>query len=29
MPEMCLKQPAFTYSSWRPFTKNTERIKKT
>ena len=22
MPEMHLKQPGFTYSAWRPFTKN-------
>ena len=28
MPEMCLKQPGFTYSAWGPFTKNTERIEK-
>ena len=28
MPEMHLRQPAFTYSAFRPFTKNKERIKK-
>ena len=28
MPEMHLKQPGFTYSSCRPFTKNKERTKK-
>ena len=28
MPEMHLKQPAFTYSACRPFTKNKERIQK-
>ena len=28
MPEMHLKQPRFTYSSWWPFTKNKERIQK-
>ena len=28
MPEMCLKQPRFTYSACGPFTKNKERIKK-
>ena len=28
MPEMHLKQPGFTYSDCRPFTKNKERIKK-
>ena len=28
MPEMHLKQPAFTYSACGPFTKNKERIKK-
>ena len=27
MPEMCLKQPGFTYSACGPFTKNKERIK--
>ena len=26
MPEMQLKQPGFTYSPCRPFTKNKERI---
>ena len=26
MPEMYLKQPGFTYSACRPFTKNKERI---
>ena len=28
MPEMHLKQPGFSYSACRPFTKNKERIKK-
>ena len=28
MPEMYLKQPGFTYSVCRPFTKNKERIQK-
>ena len=28
MPEMHLKQPGFTYSACRPFTKNKERIEK-
>ena len=28
MPEMRLKQPGFTYSACRPFTKNKERIQK-
>ena len=28
MPEMCLKQPGFTYSACGPFTKHKERIKK-
>ena len=28
MPEMHLKQPVFTYSACRPFTKNKERIQK-
>ena len=28
MPEMHLKQPGFTYSACRPFTKNKKRIKK-
>ena len=28
MPEMHLKQPRFTYSASRPFTKNKERIQK-
>ena len=28
MPEMHLKQPRFTFSACRPFTKNKERIKK-
>ena len=28
MPEMHLKQPGFTYSTCRPFTKNKERIEK-
>ena len=28
MPKMHLKQPGFTYSTCRPFTKNKERIKK-
>ena len=27
MPEIHLRQPWFTYSAWRPFTKNKERIK--
>ena len=27
MPEMHLKQPGYTYSDCRPFTKNKERIK--
>ena len=27
-PEMHLKQPGFTYSACRPFTKNKERIQK-
>ena len=27
MPEMHLRQPGFTYSTCRPFTKNKERIK--
>ena len=27
MPEMHLRQPGFTYSACRPFTKNKERIK--
>ena len=27
MPEIHLKQPGFTYSACRPFTKNKERIK--
>ena len=27
-PEMHLKQPGFTYSACRPFTKDKERIKK-
>ena len=27
-PEMHLRQPGFTYSAWRPFTKNKGRIKK-
>ena len=26
MPEMHLRQPGFTYSACRPFTKNKERI---
>ena len=26
MPEMHLRQPGFTYSAYRPFTKNKERI---
>ena len=26
MPQMHLKQPGFTYSACRPFTKNKERI---
>ena len=26
MPEMCLKQPEFTYSACGPFTKNKKRI---
>ena len=26
MPDMHLKQPGFTYSAFRPFTKNNERI---
>ena len=28
MPEMHLRQPEFTYSACRPFTKNKERIQK-
>ena len=28
MPEMHLKQPAFTYSAYDPFTKSKERIQK-
>ena len=28
MPEMYLKQPGFTYSVCRPFTKNKRRIQK-
>ena len=28
MPEMCLRQPWFTYSSYGPFTKKKERIQK-
>ena len=28
MPEMHLKQPGFTYSACRPFTKSKERIEK-
>ena len=28
MPEMHFKQPGFTYSACRPFTKNKERIQK-
>ena len=28
MPEMHLKQPEFTYSAFRPFTKKKERIQK-
>ena len=28
MPEMHLKQPGFTYSACRPFTKNKERTQK-
>ena len=28
MPEMHLKQPGFTYSACRPFTKNKDRIQK-
>ena len=28
MPKMHLKQPEFTYSACRPFTKNKERIQK-
>ena len=28
MPEMDLRQPAFTYSAYGPFTKNKERIQK-
>ena len=28
MPQMHLKQPRFTYSACRPFTKNKERIQK-
>ena len=28
MPEMHLKQPGFTYSASRPFTKNKDRIQK-
>ena len=28
MPRMCLRQPRFTYSGCRPFTKNKEKIQK-
>ena len=28
MPEIHLRQPEFTYSTWGPFTKNKERIDK-
>ena len=28
IPELHLKQPAFTYSAYGPFTKNCERMKK-
>ena len=28
MPKMHLRQPGFTYSACRPFTKNKERIQK-
>ena len=28
IPEMHLRQPGFTYSVYRPFTKNKERIQK-
>ena len=28
MPEMHLRQPGFTYSVYRPFTQNKERIQK-
>ena len=28
IPEMHLKKPGFTYSAYRPFTKNKERIQK-
>ena len=28
MPEMHLRQPQFTYSAWRPFTKHKQRIQK-
>ena len=28
MPEMHLKEPGFTYSAYKPFTKNKERIQK-
>ena len=28
MPEMHLRQPGFTYSTFGPFTKNKERIQK-
>ena len=28
MPEMHLRKPGFTYNTWRPYTKNKERIKK-
>ena len=28
IPEMHLRQPGFTYSAFRPFTKNKERIQK-
>ena len=28
MPEMHLKQPRFTYSTWGTFTENKKRIKK-
>ena len=28
MPKIHLRQPGFTYSAYRPFTKNNERIQK-
>ena len=26
LPQMYLRQPGFTYSAWRPFTRNKKRI---